>query len=419
MINYKGFLPYIIVISMGLVSGMAFWIDDWMALPLVGLAEVACVFVATKSKNHLSSFLLYRAGLQIVFLSSITINTTFDYNVLIKFVSFILIIITAAACYFTFAKMNRAAAWCLSGVSVDLLLYYIAFPISPSLLLIPYATYYINFFSVGWAFPFVISFYYFMVFAMSWHNLNYFRIVIAAIFLVCAFAIPFLLIEKSSKVPNIAIIHGNINYKSRNDLRKMINILSDLPTKTITVTPENFSPISPVKVPQRILIEWTKYGRDIIFGSLTESNKIKKHNYNSAYHIAHGEIIAEHRKTKLMPLEEKFKILRWPKPTAFTIYGEKIQPLIGYEVMRAFLPQYNTDIPFIYLVMADARGYGDMGDRMLRLASQALAASTNRYVALATNNGESAIFDSYGNMILFADNKSGISVLTLNAYDRN
>ena len=399
----------IIVFCTAVLAISAFYLEDTSAVLAALAAETAIIsFLAIKSLPGWRAplFSLYRAVIAAGFALPVNSRLNLPIDIFVKAAAVLAVAavaaVAAAALLRIFPRIP-AAALVIAAAVTDIFLFFVFVPASPSLLSVPFGA---GFLIVGGLVsgPLLLFF--------AWHLLvfllhkfyadteNRIQCAVAALFVVIASPILIWLSDNTRLPPlTVSVLHANQRFEGWADVAFALQTLEKSPRNSLIVTPESFFPFQPERLPPPALAHITKNGNQFIVGAKFFTGE---KSYRGGAFLIRNRAVAEnaHYKTLLFPAEGLIgaTVSGAPK-TPFFIRDHEIQPLICFEVLAPFRNRESP--PDMYAVLSNTEDFPPPSRRTVRLLAQALAAAARTPLALSSHQGESAVFDSAGEIITF------------------
>ena len=307
-----------------------------------------------------------------------------------------------------FCRLSPSAAFCLGYYLIDNINFYFLVPLSPALLILPYA----NTLMYWGGVPLALLIYYFIVFAISniflikiirTRKLVASRIIVCVVFTVTALALNSFKVNHPPRIreaalfPRINLLHLTATVPAAQFKRVVAPALKKAPANILLITPQEFFAADPDKLPKAVLAQLTAQNKKLLLGVKRPINQ--KDYHSAAYYVTPAGIKFRHRQSLPFPGAAGRNGAVPPARSTPKIYpvlsAATVMPLIGFDLMLP-LRNYRYALPDFYAVLGNLENYNQVTKKTMRVLAQALAATHHRPVFSTIIQGESAIINSEG-----------------------
>ena len=306
-----------------------------------------------------------------------------------------------------FCRLSPSASFCLGYFIIDNVNFFFLVPISPALLILPYA----NTLMYWGGVPLALLAYYFMVFGLSniflikvvrTRKLVASRIIVCIVFTGTALGLNSFKVNHPPRLSETALfrrinlVHMETSLP-RKDLRPVQQLIKSAPPNVFLITPQGFLQQNPDKFPPALQRQLTAQNKKLLLGV---NRYVSEKNYHvAAYYLTPQGIKFRHRQSLPFPGVNPARGAVPPTRSAPKTYPvlevARVMPLIGFDIMLP-LRNYRHALPDFYAVMGTMENYNEATKKIMRVLTQALAATHHRPVFSTIIKGQSAIINSTG-----------------------
>ena len=377
MSKYKNYLSAVPLMSLlGAAAAGAFYLPDWAAFFVsLGLLSGIVGYLATSENRFIAARQLtynacYFGAFAVTASWGWSSNADFNQDLIEKSALagiFILESLTVIYLLKRFAKLSPSATFCLGYFIIDNVNNFFFIPLSPSLLIIPYA----NTIMHWGGMPLAILVFYLIIFGIAniflikivtTRRIIFSRIVVCGFFILCAMFLDAIKVEYNPKVDEnrifkeVKLLHLRNSIQPR-DFITALKLIESMPKNSLIITPETFLHWDPAKFPADTIKKMTDGNKKLLIGVKKFINAEKY--YALAYYMHDGEIGFKHRKIQLFPSEERLGALKQNKkvPEIHKISeGITVMPLICFDLILP-LRNYKYPLPDFYAVMSNMENF--------------------------------------------------------------